>query len=208
MTIDRADLMRRFITFIDVMYEHKVKLLAAAADAPERLFDKSKGGSQRDEEFAWDRAASRLSEMSTAEYVEAPWRPKSGAWLLEQAKVTEVVPDSVLRALWQRYDADHNGVLDEEELEELLADLNEMRRGHRNVPEEQLASAWEMLSNRGNRADGLGKVDVAVSAAKTVASASDGAVERVAPSRRGDDFITFDSFVRYGNQAFAACVQV
>jgi hypothetical protein len=27
--------------------------------------------------------------MSSGEYVEAPWRPKSGAWLLEQAKVTE-----------------------------------------------------------------------------------------------------------------------
>ena len=55
--------------------------------------------------------------MSTEEYVEAPWRPPSGAWLLEQAKVTEVVPENVLRALWQRYDADHNGVLDESELE-------------------------------------------------------------------------------------------
>lgn len=41
----------------------------------------------------------------------------------------------MLRALWQRYDKDHNGVLDESELEELLGDLNEMRRGHRNVPE-------------------------------------------------------------------------
>ena len=54
-----------------------------------------------DEAFAWDRAASRLAEMSSSEYVEAPWRPKSGAWLLEQAKVTEVVPESVLRALWR-----------------------------------------------------------------------------------------------------------
>lgn len=91
MTIERVDLMRRFITFIDVMYEHKVKLLAAAAEEPSKLFDKGGGGagSQRDEEFAWDRAASRLSEMSSGEYVEAPWRPKSGAWLLEQAKVTE-----------------------------------------------------------------------------------------------------------------------
>jgi len=31
--------------------------------------------------------------------------------------VTEIVPVNVLRALWQRYDSDHNGVLDESELE-------------------------------------------------------------------------------------------
>ena len=148
MTVDRADLMRRFITFVDVLYEHKVKLLATAAETPAKLLDRFGGGagSQRDEEFAWDRAASRLAEMSTAEYVEAPWRPKSGAWLLEQARVTEVVPERVLRSLWQRYDADHNGVLDESELEELLADLNEMRRGHRNVPKEQLEAAWAELT--------------------------------------------------------------
>jgi len=34
MTIERTDLMRRFITFIDVMYEHKVKVLAVAAEQP------------------------------------------------------------------------------------------------------------------------------------------------------------------------------
>lgn len=118
--------------------------------------------------------------------------------MLEQAKVTEVIPESVLRALWQRYDADHNGFLDESELEELLADLNEMRRGHRNVPAEQLAGAWEMLTNRGQSGmgqdAGMGKVD----------GADWSSTEKVPPSRRGDGFITFDCFVRYGNRAFAA----
>ena len=155
MACDRLDVMRRFITFIDVLYEHKVKLLVVAAAQPCELFtmlDKNVT-SVSDEEFAWDRITSRLIEMSTVEYVEAPWRPKSGAWLLEQARVTEVIPESVLKALWQRYDADHNGVLDESELEELLADLNETRRGHRHVPEEQLQSAWETLTNRGRQGD-------------------------------------------------------
>ena len=214
MTIERVDLMRRFITFIDVMYEHKVKLLASAAEEPAALFDKgapgSGAGSQRDEEFAWDRAASRLSEMSSREYVEAPWRPKSGAWLLEQARVTEIIPDNVLRALWQRYDRDANGVLDESELEELLADLNEMRRGHRNVPEEQLSSAWEMLTNRGQsgvgNAAGMGKVDVVVAGGSGGGGGGGAAAEKAPPSRRGDGFITYESFVKYGNQAFAACM--
>ena len=191
MTIERVDLMRRFITFIDVMYEHKVKLLACAPTSPATLFEAAGSKGVSDEEFAWDRAASRLAEMSTQEYVEAPWRPKSGAWLLEQARVTEVVPPDVLRGLWQRYDADHNGVLDEQELEELLADLNQMRRGHRNVPREQLESAWEMLTNKGQRGsrdrEGMG-----------------GAIP--SSSRRGDAFITFECFIKYGNQAFSACM--
>ena len=220
MTMDRVDLMRRFITFVDVLYEHKVKLLAVAAETPERLFAGSAASSagadkeetkknvdaRVDEAFAWDRAASRLAEMSSSEYVEAPWRPKSGAWLLEQAKVTEVVPESVLRALWQRYDADHNGVLDESELECLLGDLNEMRRGHRNVPEEQLSSAWEVLTNRGKRgvrqSAGLGTVDSKFE----TCDERGGPKQKPMPSRKGDAFIAFEDFIDYGNDAFAACM--
>ena len=223
MSMDRVDLMRRFITFVDVLYEHKVKLLATAAETPENLFRGSvfdarsgdKNAKEKtktnldanvDEAFAWDRAASRLAEMSSSEYVEAPWRPKSGAWLLEQAKVTEVVPESVLRALWQRYDADHNGVLDESELECLLGDLNEMRRGHRNVPEEQLSSAWEVLTNRGKRgvrqSAGLGMVDSKFETCEE----KGGPKQKPMPSRKGDAFITFDDFIDYGNDAFAACM--
>jgi hypothetical protein len=224
MSMDRVDLMRRFITFVDVLYEHKVKLLATAAETPENLFlgsvfdarsSSDKNAKEKtktnldanvDEAFAWDRAASRLAEMSSSEYVEAPWRPKSGAWLLEQAKVTEVVPESVLRALWQRYDADHNGVLDESELECLLGDLNEMRRGHRNVPEEQLSSAWEVLTNRGKRgvrqSAGLGMVDSKFE----TCDEKGGPKQKPMPSRKGDAFITFDDFIDYGNDAFAACM--
>ena len=179
------------------MYEHKVKLLACAPTSPATLFEAAESKGVSDEEFAWDRAASRLAEMSTQEYVEAPWRPKSGAWLLEQARVTEVVPPDVLRGLWQRYDADHNGVLDEQELEELLADLNQMRRGHRNVPREQLDSAWEMLTNKGKR--GSPAVWSLYREGHT-----GGAIP--SSSRRGDAFITFECFIKYGNQAFSACM--
>ena len=72
-------------------------------------------------------------------------------------------------------------------------------RGHRNVPDEQLSSAWEMLTNRGQagvgNAAGLGKVDVA-----------GGVAQKSPPSRRGDGFITYDCFIKYGNQAFATCM--
>jgi len=169
---------------------------------------KKGGDDQRDEAFAWDRCASRLAEMGAAEYVEAPWRPKSGAWLLEQARVTEVVPENVLRALWQRYDADHNGVLDEAELEELLADLNQMRRGHRHVPAEQLESAWRELTNRGRAgvAPGAGRGTVESRGGISGGAAAEGGEEKAMPSRRGDAVVAFEDFIKYGNKAFAACM--
>ena len=106
-------------------------------------------------------------------------------------------------ARWQRYDADHNGVLDESELEELLADLNEMRRGHRNVPKEQLEAAWAELTNRGRRGAAgapLGVVD------GETCEIEGGPKQKAMPSRRGDAFIAFEDFIAYGNSAFAACM--
>lgn len=53
----------RFVTFIDALYDHKVKLLAAADAEPEGLYP-SGGGS-----FEFQRTVSRLEEMQSAEYL-------------------------------------------------------------------------------------------------------------------------------------------
>ena len=53
----------RFVTLIDALYEHKVKLLAAADAEPEHLYEKGDGG------FEFQRTASRLEEMRSAEYL-------------------------------------------------------------------------------------------------------------------------------------------
>ena len=53
----------RFVTLIDALYEHKVKLLAGADAEPERLYPKGDGS------FEFQRTVSRLEEMKSAEYL-------------------------------------------------------------------------------------------------------------------------------------------
>jgi cell division protein ZapE len=53
----------RFVTLIDALYEHKVKLLAAADAEPEGLYPVGDGS------FEFQRTASRLEEMRSAAYL-------------------------------------------------------------------------------------------------------------------------------------------
>ena len=53
----------RFVTLIDALYEHKVKLLAAGDAEPEGLYPSGDGS------FEFQRTVSRLEEMRSAEYL-------------------------------------------------------------------------------------------------------------------------------------------
>ena len=53
----------RFVTLIDALYEHKVKLLAAADAPPEALYEAGDG------RFEFQRTVSRLNEMRSEEYL-------------------------------------------------------------------------------------------------------------------------------------------
>ena len=55
----------RFVTLIDALYEHKVKLLATADAEPEQLYAAGDG------RFEFDRTISRLMEMQSADYLAA-----------------------------------------------------------------------------------------------------------------------------------------
>lgn len=55
---------RRFVTLIDALYEAKVRLIASAADTPERLYIEGEGS------FEFERTASRLREMQSADWVQ------------------------------------------------------------------------------------------------------------------------------------------
>ncbi len=53
----------RFVTLIDALYEHRVKLFATAAVAPDLLYSAGDGS------FEFERTASRLNEMQSDEYM-------------------------------------------------------------------------------------------------------------------------------------------
>jgi cell division protein ZapE len=63
----KRDLARRLTVLIDVLYEHRIKLVVQAAAAPDNLFKDDK--STTDIGFAFDRTISRLTEMQSVRYL-------------------------------------------------------------------------------------------------------------------------------------------
>jgi cell division protein ZapE len=59
---------KRFITLIDILYEHNVKLICSAEAAPEKLYRAEQGH----EAFEFDRTVSRLTEMQSETYLALP----------------------------------------------------------------------------------------------------------------------------------------
>jgi cell division protein ZapE len=60
---ERRNEAARFVTLIDTLYEHKVKLLAAADASPEDLYPAGDGA------FEFERTVSRLIEMQSRDYL-------------------------------------------------------------------------------------------------------------------------------------------
>lgn len=65
---NRDDAAKRFMHLIDALYDHRVKLIVTAQDAPDRLY------SGRYLQFAFQRTASRLQEMGGHRYLAKPHR--------------------------------------------------------------------------------------------------------------------------------------
>ena len=78
MSLEQADIARRFTLLVDVLYDQRVKLIISAEAPPEGLLarDRVAGDAQLQAMmFQFDRTASRLNEMQTREYLEQPRAP-------------------------------------------------------------------------------------------------------------------------------------
>ncbi|SDO64519.1 cell division protein ZapE [Phyllobacterium sp. OV277] len=67
---------KRFIILIDILYDHHVHVVISAAASPDKLYEANRGT----EAFEFDRTASRLFEMQSADYLAeaAPIAEESG----------------------------------------------------------------------------------------------------------------------------------
>lgn len=155
MFLENINEVRRLITCIDQLYERKCKLFCTAAVPLSKLFisdQQYEGGavsqSEKDEAFAWDRTMSRLMEMQSSEYMAASHQKKETD-LLAQLEIQHLTVQDA-DDLFAAYDTDGNGHLDRAEFLCLMADLCELRSGHRNADAQLIEAAFDVVDTNGD----------------------------------------------------------
>jgi len=73
LTMNDINVVRRFIVFVDAMYESRVKLILQCESNPDGIFKVDLDNQFCDEAFAFDRTRSRLEEMGSDEYLRKRW---------------------------------------------------------------------------------------------------------------------------------------
>jgi predicted ATPase len=87
LSLNEINYVRRFIIFVDSMYESNVKLIIHAATKADDIFEVDLNNQVCDEVFAFDRTRSRLEEMASTQYLQKRW---SGALYAKDAQLSDV----------------------------------------------------------------------------------------------------------------------
>lgn len=141
---------RRFIIFVDAMYESQVKLILQTKTpiceiftpaSPQEQQDpvvrvvsrKDKAASHYDEVFAFDRTLSRLEEMSSQTYLQKRWKggrsrqqKKEAARSSATVDVSKLTPDMELNRHHHYHQSSHRAVVS---VEPSLGDSMNTNRG-------------------------------------------------------------------------------
>ncbi|GBG31106.1 AFG1-like ATPase [Hondaea fermentalgiana] len=180
MRLNMINQIRRFITMIDTFYDQNVVVVIGAEAPMGKLLDRGDvmgeddsskiadqiqevdiigdaayvpARSNIDEIFAFDRTLSRLHEMQRADYLQrGRERAKQGSSpvrFLSQFE-HESLSKGDIGALWDRYDLNGDGVIDNKELKAILTDITLFRSGHRHVPEEVYSATRQALAPQGD----------------------------------------------------------
>jgi len=149
LNLARINQMRRLITLVDTLYDHRTKLIVLAEAEPTDLFDDDSSGKRdvetpdsrgdllgtkeyvpaaQDEAFAWARTASRLIEMQSEEYVHRVHGKMGAAEYLYPVSI-QAMSDEDVDKLWSRYDANRDGRMDDEEFRRMVEELFAVKKG-------------------------------------------------------------------------------
>ena len=172
LTEENQSKLRRFITLIDVLvsvfvgwgkvggtgkvagtlterrqYEKNVKVSVRAAAAPVELYQPSSKNVHRDEDFAWDRAVSRLTEMQSDEYLASQWQ--GGVEFLRTFRADRL-DEKELGRIWARYDVDNDGSLSEVEMHRFLLDTAAASSTEKTVTEQNATLLARAIDSNGD----------------------------------------------------------
>lgn len=155
LTLQERDQVRRFITLIDALYDNGTKLVVSSeASLIMDIFKVStaeKAASAVDEIFAWDRTVSRLTEMTSVEYLVRHIRRLSYQEFFGQYDLdADSLSDSDLRQIFVRYDKNNDSIIAVAGLNRMVADIDRYVTGNSTG---RMASQWvtDQLSKDGRR---------------------------------------------------------
>jgi len=112
---NEINLVRRWITLVDSLYECHAKLILCAEAFPSDMYEVDLNSAANDENFAFDRTRSRMEEMRSSTYLQKKW---IGSQLRKS-----IANEETLLAAFRAHDSNKDGALSMRGFVELVKEL-------------------------------------------------------------------------------------